>query len=198
MVGVSSVIACALGLILGVVVVVTREGHIQENKVINAILSRTIDIFRAIPFIILMIFIIPFTRFIVGKAIGINAVIVPLVVSAIPFFARQVESNMLEVSPGIIEAARSTGATNFQVIKVIVHECVPGILRSVSTTIISLIGYSAMAGAIGGGGLGDLAIRYGYLRFKPDIMIITVIVLIVLVNAVQYTITKMSDRLERR
>lgn len=199
MVFVSSFFACFFGLILGVVLVITRKDHIKPNPIINSILSRLVDIFRAVPFIILMIYIIPFTRLVVGKAIGLNAVIVPLVVSAIPFFARQVESSLLEISPGIIEAATSLGLNIYEMItKVLIFESIPSLIRGVATTVISLIAYSAMAGAIGGGGLGDLAIRYGYHRFRPDIMTMTVVVLIVLVNLIQFIATRLSNKLERR
>ena len=193
MVGVSLLIAVVFGLPLGIFTVITRRGHIAANLIINKILDAIINIGRSIPFIILMVAIIPFTRKLVGTSIGTTAAIVPLAVAAIPFVGRIVESAMLEISPGVIEAARSMGATPLQIImKVLLPESLPGLILGITLTAINLIGYSAMAGAIGGGGLGDIAIRYGYQRFRVSIMIATVLVLILLVEIIQWTGNKIA------
>lgn len=186
MVGASSAIAFAIGLPLGVVLSVAGEGGILRNGSLYAILSFLVNIGRSIPFIILMVAIIPFTRLIVGTSIGTNAAVVPLSVAAIPFVGRVVESALREIDRGIVEAALSMGATPFEIIrKVLLPEALPGIIAGLTLTLINLIGYSAMAGAIGGGGLGDIAIRYGYQRFKPDVMLATVVTLVVMVQVFQ-------------
>ncbi len=182
----STILATLIGLPLGIILTVTDKGQILENKGINSILGAIVNATRSTPFIILMVAIIPFTRLIVGSSIGTTAAIVPLTISAAPFIARIIESSLLEVDPGVIEASQSMGASPMQIItKVFLPEAMHSIVLGITLAIISLIGYSAMAGALGGGGLGDLAIRYGYQRFRLDIMIITVIVLIVLVQIVQ-------------
>ena len=199
MVGVSLLIAVVFGLPLGIFTVITRRGHIAANLIINKILDAIINIGRSIPFIILMVAIIPFTRKLVGTSIGTTAAIVPLAVAAIPFVGRIVESAMLEISPGVIEAARSMGATPLQIImKVLLPESLPGLILGITLTAINLIGYSAMAGAIGGGGLGDIAIRYGYQRFRVSIMIATVLVLILLVEIIQWTGNKIAAYYDHR
>lgn len=186
MVLVAIVFTIILGLPLGIILVVTNEHHILPNKSINKTLSYCINIMRSLPFIILMIFIIPFTRFIIGTSIGTTATIVPLVVAATPFFARVVESAIKEVDWGVVEAALSMGATPLQIIiKVLIPESLSSLVLGITITLISIIGYSAMAGTVGGGGLGDLAVRYGYHRFQTDVMLSTVVVLIILVEAVQ-------------
>mgnify|MGYP001206621218 CR=1 FL=1 len=186
MVVASTILATLIGLPLGIILTVTDKGQILENKGINAILGAIVNATRSTPFIILMVAIIPLTRIIVGSSIGTTAAIVPLTISAAPFIARIIESSLLEVDPGVIEASQSMGASPMQIItKVFLPEAMHSIVLGITLAIISLIGYSAMAGALGGGGLGDLAIRYGYQRFRLDIMIITVIVLIVLVQIVQ-------------
>lgn len=186
MVGVSLVIAAVFGLPIGVLLVITGPDHIRPNRVLHSALSTLVNIGRSLPFIILLVAIVPFTRFVVGTSIGTLGAIVPLTVSTIPFFARLVETNLLEVDRGVIEAAQAIGATTWQIIsKVLIPEAKSGIVLSITNSAVSLISYSAMAGAVGGGGLGDLAIRYGYQRFQPDVMLATVVVLIILVQGVQ-------------
>lgn len=186
MVGVSSFIAAVLGMPLGIILVTTDRGHILENTALNRTLGAIANAARSTPFIILMVAIIPLTRLIAGTSIGTNAAIVPLSLAAIPFVARVVESSLKEVDHGVIEAAQAMGASPLQIItKVLVPEALPSIILGLTLTIINLIGHSAMAGAIGGGGLGDLAIRYGYQRFRADIMLMTVIILIAQVQIVQ-------------
>jgi D-methionine transport system permease protein len=193
MVGVSSVLAFAAGLPLGVVLSVTAGGGVLPNRHIYNVLSFLVNMGRSVPFIILMVAIIPFTRFIVGTSIGTNAAIVPLSAAAIPFVGRVVETALREVDEGIIEAALSMGATPVEIIlKVLLPEALPAIIAGFTLTVINLIGYSAMAGAIGGGGLGDIAIRYGYQRFMPDVMILTVIALIVIVQIFQFAGDRLS------
>lgn len=186
MVAVSTVISIILGIPLGVILVTSDKGHILENLPLNRILGSIVNAARSTPFIILMVAIIPITRLIVGTSIGTEAAIVPLSIAAIPFVARIVESALKEVDFGLIEAAQAMGASPREIIsKVLIPEAMPSIILGLTLTIISLIGYSAMAGAIGGGGLGDLAIRYGYQRFRVDIMLATVIILIAQVQIVQ-------------
>lgn len=187
MVILSSVIATLIGLPLGIILYSTRKGHILEHPALHQILAVIVNMTRSIPFIILMIAIIPFTRLVVGSSIGTNAAIVPLSIAAMPFIARIVENAILEVNKGLIEAASAMGATSWQIItKVLIPEALPGIINGLTLTVISLLGYSAMAGAVGGGGLGDLAIRYGYQRFDVNIMIITIVIMIILVQALQF------------
>lgn len=182
----STVLATLIGLPLGVVLTVTRSNHILPNVAVNSVLGAVVNAARSTPFIILMVAIIPLTRLIVGSSIGTTAAIVPLTISAAPFIARVIEGSLLEIEPGVIEAAQAMGASPMQIImKVLLPEALHSIVLGITLAIISLIGYSAMAGALGGGGLGDLAIRYGYQRFRLDIMIITVVALIVMVQAMQ-------------
>ena len=186
MVALSMVIASIIGVPLGVLLHTTAKNQILECAVINKILGAVVNAVRSIPFVILMVAIIPLTRMIVGSSIGTTAAIVPLTISAAPFIARIIESSLLEINPGIIEAAQAMGASPMQIItKVLLPEAMHSIVLGVTLAIISLIGYSAMAGTLGGGGLGDLAIRYGYQRFQMDVMIATVVVLIVMVQAMQ-------------
>jgi D-methionine transport system permease protein len=186
MVGVASAAAFMIGLPLGVVLSVTSDGGILKNKPLNSSLSFAVNVGRSAPFVILMIAIIPFTRFVVGTSIGINAAIVPLSIAAIPFVGRVVESSLREIDQGIVEAAQSMGATPFEIIyKVLLPEGLPGIIAGFTLTVINLVSYSAMAGILGGGGLGDIAVRYGYQRFMPDVMISTIVILIVMVQLVQ-------------
>ncbi len=186
MVVVSSFFAVVLGLPIGVLLVITQEGHIGEKRSIHKCLNTIINITRSIPFLILMIALFPLSRLIVGTTIGTTATIVPLSIAAAPFAARMIESSLIEIDPGVIEAAQSMGATPKQIIfKVLLPESLPSLILGITTTIINLIGYSAMAGAIGGGGLGDLAIRYGYYRYEMDIMIATIIILVLMVQIVQ-------------
>lgn len=198
MVAVSGVIATLLGLPLGVMLYVTRPRQILAMPVLNQVLGIITNIGRPIPFIILMVAIIPFTRMLVGTSIGINAASVPLTIAAIPFVARLIEGALNEISPGLIESAQSMGATPWQIItKVLIPEARGGIITGLTITLVTLVSYSAMAGAVGGGGLGDLGIRYGYNRFNPTIMLITVVILVVLVQGFQslgdYLVRK-SDR----
>jgi D-methionine transport system permease protein len=186
MVAVSSLVAFVFGIPLGVLLTITDKGHIKENQPFNRALGAVINAVRSTPFVILMVAIVPFTRFVVSTSIGTTAAIVPLTVSAIPFIARIVESSLKEVPHGVIEAALAMGSTPLQIIaKVLLPEAMPGIILGLTLTVVSLVGYSAMAGVIGGGGLGDLAIRYGYQRFQTDVMIATVVILIVIVQAIQ-------------
>ena len=186
MVAVATIIAAIIGIPLGITLVTTSRGHILENRFINQILGTIVNIIRSIPFIILMVAIIPLTRIIAGTSIGTTAACVPLTIVAIPFLSRLVETSIRDVDFGLVEAAESMGATPFQIIrKVLIPEALPTIINNITVLIVNLIGASAMAGAIGGGGLGDLAIRYGYQRFRADVMLATIIILIVGVNLIQ-------------
>ena len=199
MVFISTVFTVSLGLPLGILLVITREDSVLPNSNIYNSLSILINITRSIPFVILMIFIIPFTRLVVGSSIGTNAAIVPLVVAAIPFFARLVEGSILEVNPGVIEAGVSMGASPLEIVlKILIPEAMPSLVLNVTVTIINIIGYSAMAGAVGGGGLGYLAIGYGYHRFQTDVMFATVIILIILVQLIQISGNKISNSIYRK
>ncbi|WP_314347680.1 methionine ABC transporter permease [Fusobacterium massiliense] len=182
----STLFSLILGFPLGVLLLVTKPGNIYEMKKFNAILEVVINALRSFPFIILMILLFPLSRFVVGTTIGSTAAIVPLSIGAAPFVARIVEGALLEVDPGLVEASQSMGANNKTIIfKVMLPECCPTLIHGITVTIISLIGYSAMAGTIGAGGLGDLAIRFGYLRFKLDIMVYSIIIIIILVQIIQ-------------
>ncbi len=199
MVAISTLIATLIGIPLGVTLVTTSKGHILEKPVFNKTLGSVVNATRSVPFIILMVAIIPFTRLLAGTSIGTNAAIVPLSIAAIPFVGRIIESALKEVDHGLIEAAQSLGASPFQIImKVLLPEAMSGIILGLTITIINLIGYSAMAGAIGGGGLGDLAIRYGYQRFRGDIMLMTVIILVIMVQLVQSCGDNLAHRLNKR
>ncbi|MCG7598740.1 ABC transporter permease [Halomonas sp. McH1-25] len=195
MVGISGLVAAALGVPLGVLLYVTRPGQILARPALNTVLGVVTNVGRSIPFIILMVAIIPFTRVIVGSSIGTNAAIVPLTIAAIPFVARLVEGALNEVPPGLVEAAQSMGATPYQIItKVLLPEARGGIITGLTITVVTLVSYSAMAGAVGGGGLGDLGIRYGYNRFNPVVMLITVAILVVMVQGFQ----SLGDALVRK
>ena len=186
MVAVATIIGGIIGIPLGITLVTTSKGHILENRFINQILGTIVNIIRSIPFIILMVAIIPLTRLIAGTSIGTTAACVPLTIVAIPFLSRLVETSIRDVDFGLVEAAESMGATPFQIIrKVLIPEALPTIINNITVLIVNLIGASAMAGAIGGGGLGDIAIHYGYQRFRPDVMLATIIILIVVVNDIQ-------------
>lgn len=186
MVVLSTLLSYLVGLPLGVILVATSEGHIVENKSVNTVLGSIVNAVRSVPFIIFLILIIPLTRLIVGTPIGTIASIVPLTLAAIPFVARLVETSLKEIEWGLIEAALSMGANAWQVItKVLLPEAMPSLSLGVAITTINLVGYSAMAGIVGGGGLGTLAYYYGYQRYENGIMWITVIVLVVLVQLVQ-------------
>ena len=199
MVVVSMIIATIIGVPLGVLLHTTSKGQILESLAVNRIVGAIVNAVRSIPFIILLVAIIPFTRLLVGSAIGTTAAMVPLVIAAIPFIGRQVETSLKEVPFGLVEAAQSMGATPAQIIwKVLLPESMSSIVAQLTTVIISLVGESAMAGAVGGGGLGDLAIRYGYQRFRPEIMLATVVILIVLVQLVQFVGNTLAKRLDKR
>jgi D-methionine transport system permease protein len=199
MVSLSTVFALILGLPLGIILVITEKGHILEMPRLNKILGTVINIARSVPFIILIIAIFPLSRLIVGTTIGSTAAIVPLSIAAAPFVARIIESSLKEVSWGIIEASISVGATTSQIIfKVMIPEALSSLILGVTLTIINILGYSAMAGAIGGGGLGDVAIRYGYQRFQTDVLIVTIIILVVLVEIVQNIGNYLSRKVDKR
>ena len=186
MVSASLLFGALIGIPLGILLVVTRKGHILENRVIFSILNPVVNIFRSIPFIILLVAIIPFTRFVVGTTIGTTAAIVPLVLHIGPYMARLVENSLLEVNEGIIEAAQAMGASKTQIVfRFLIPEAFPSLILSLTTVTIGLIGATAMAGAIGGGGLGDLAITYGYQRFSTITIVVTVVLLIIIVQGIQ-------------
>ena len=199
MVAVSMIIATIIGVPVGVLLHVTTKGQILESPILNKVLSSVINAVRSIPFIILLVAIIPFTRLVVGSSIGTTAAMVPLVIASIPFIGRQVETSLREVPEGIVEAAQSMGATPMQIIsRVLLPEAMPNIVAQLTTVVIALVGESAMAGAVGGGGLGDLAIRYGYQRFRPEIMLATVVILIIMVQLVQFAGNKLATKLNKK
>ncbi|KAJ53089.1 D-methionine transport system permease protein [Clostridium tetanomorphum] len=186
MVGISGIISSLIGIPLGIILVVTRENNLLENKVVFNMIGKVVNIFRSIPFVILLTAIIPITRLIVGTTIGTKGAIVPLVFGTAPFVARQIESTLLKVDPGVIEAAKSMGSSPLEIIfRILLIEGLPGIVYALTITTVSLIGFSAVAGTVGGGGLGDFAIRYGYQYFKTDVMVITIIILLIIVNLIQ-------------
>lgn len=194
----STIFSVILGLPIGVLLQITsseENGGILPRPILNSVLSRIVNVLRSFPFIILMIVIMPLSRLIIGTAIGTKATIIPLSIAAAPFVARVIESALKEVEPRVVQAAKAMGSTNWQIIwKVLLPEAMPSLISGITLTIINLIGYSAMAGAIGGGGLGDLAIRYGYQRFRTDIMIITVVIIILLVEIIQLIGNKLAAR----
>lgn len=195
----STVFSVIIGLPLGIILQITdteEHGGLRPIPVVNSILSRLVNILRSFPFIILIILLMPLSRIILGTAIGTEATIVPLSIAAAPFVARLVESALKEIDPGVIQAARAMGSTDFQIIrKVMIPEAMPSLVSGVTLTIINLIGYSAMAGALGGGGLGDLAIRYGYQRFNPSYMVAAVVVILVMVELIQVIGNRISNHL---
>lgn len=199
MVALSAAIATLIGLPLGVFLATSGRGELFAAPAANRALGFVVNATRSTPFIILVVAIIPFTRFLVGTSIGTKAAIVPLTIAAAPFVARLVEGAIREVDAGLVEAARAMGASPLQIVaKVLVPEALPAIVLSLTLAIVSLLGFSAMVGAVGGGGLGDLGIRYGYQRFMPDVMALVVVVLIVLVQLVQSTGDRLSRRLNKR
>ncbi|MBQ1447984.1 MAG: ABC transporter permease [Erysipelotrichaceae bacterium] len=182
----STLFSIILGIIPGIVLTLSAPDGLRPNKNLYRILSFIVNVFRSFPFVILMVIMIPFTRMLVGKAIGVKAAIVPLTASAIPFVARIMESTFRSVDPGLIETAKSFGANDFQIFqRVYFKESVPGIISNVILTMISLVGYSAMGGALGAGGLGDVAIRYGYQGYKIPYLIVTSLILIIFVEVIQ-------------
>lgn len=199
MVGFSLMFSTLIGLPLGILLVVTRKGHLLENVPLFTVLNGFINIFRSVPFIILLVAIIPLTRLIVGTSIGTAAAVVPLVFYAGPYIARLIENSLLEVDPGVIEAAEAMGATPSQIIfRFLVPEALSSLVLGLTIATVGLIGASAMAGAVGGGGLGDLAITYGYQRFDTKVMIITVGILVILVQALQTSGNILSKKIRRR
>jgi len=195
----SAVLASLLGFPLGTYLYVTSPAGLVPRRVTYNVVSRIVNLLRSLPFIILMILLIPFTRMIIKTSIGPTAVIIPLSIAAAPFVARVIESALEEVDKGVLTAARAMGSSNMQIIfKVLIPEALPALISGLALTIINLIGYSAMAGALGGGGLGDLAIRYGYYRFRIDVTIAAVIIILILVEAVQVTGTIISRKLLAR
>jgi ABC-type metal ion transport system, permease component len=183
---ISGLISFALGIVFGVILIVTSEAGILKNRLIYTLLDNLVNIFRSIPFVILLAALIPFTRIIMGSAIGTKGALVPLVFGTVPFFTRQIESALAEVDKGLIEAAESMGSSPLEIIfRVYLRESLPGIIRATQITFISLIGLTAMAGAIGGGGLGDYAIRYGHQRGQTDVTYITVFIILIMVSVIQ-------------
>lgn len=198
MVTVSLVIGALIGIPLGILLVITRKNGIWENTIIYYVLNPIINIFRSLPFIILLIAIVPFTKLIVGTSIGTSAAIVPLTIYVAPYIARLVENSLLEVNSGVIEAAHSMGASPIQIIRYfLLPEALGSLILALTTSIIGLIGATAMAGAVGGGGIGDLALAYGYQRFDTIVIIITVIILVIMVQLIQ-SLGNVLSRLVRR
>ena len=196
---VSTLLGYVFGLPMGVLLKVSDKEGLRPNAVLYKILDVIANIFRSIPFLVLLILLIPFTRFVVGKSYGTTATIVPLTIAAIPFIARMVESSLNEVDAGVIEAARSMGASDLRiVIKVMLVEARTSLISGATIATGTILGYSAMAGTVGGGGLGDIAIRYGYYRYESDIMIVTVILLVVLVQLFQSIGMFIANRLDKR
>ncbi|KQP77527.1 MULTISPECIES: methionine ABC transporter permease [unclassified Methylobacterium] len=199
MVALAASLGTLFGLPLGIFLATSRRGELLAAPIANAVLGFVVNATRSTPFIILVVAIIPFTRLIAGTSIGTLAATVPLTVAATPFLARLIEAAIREVDPGLVEAARAFGASPGQIIaKVLIPEALPGIVSGLTLAVVSLLGFSAMVGAVGGGGLGDLGIRYGYQRFRPEMMLAVVIVLVVLVQAVQTVGEGLARRLNRR
>lgn len=195
----STLFAYVIGVPMGVVLTITAPGGLRPHKAVNAVLGWIVNIGRSIPFIILLVALIPFTRWIVGTSLGVPGAIVPLVVAAAPFVGRMVEQSLAEVDGGLVEAAQSFGASTWQIVyKVFLRESLPSLIRGVSITFITLFGYSAMAGTVGAGGLGDIAIRYGYQRYQDDVMIAAVILCIVLVQVFQSVGDVVARKIDRR
>ena len=196
---VSTIVAYLIGLPLGIALVVTADGGLRPNKIVYKILDIVVNITRSIPFLILLILIIPITRFLVGKTYGTAGTIPPLTLAAAPFIARMVESSLREVDGGVIEAAQSMGADTWTIIfKVMIVEARTSLIVNATIVLGTVLGYSAMAGAVGGGGLGDIAIRYGHYRFQPTIMWITILVLVVLVQIMQEIGVKLAAKMDNR
>ena len=186
MLGITGAVSFIFGTLFGVILTVTRRGDILENKVIHFILGKIIDLFRAIPFVILIFFLGPMTRIIAGTTIGLRGALFPLMVGTIPFFARQVESALAEIDRGLIEASQAMGSSPMEIIfRVYLKESIPGIIRATTITLISLIGLITMVGAVGGGGIGDFAIRYGYNSMQNDVTYVCVIILLLITTTIQ-------------
>ncbi len=199
MVSVSSLFSVLVGIVLGIILYVTATGNILENPVVYFTLDTVVNFGRSIPFIILIVSIIPFTTWLVGTFIGSTATIIPLTIAAIPFVARVMENAFKELDYGVIEAAMSFGASKWEIIfKVLLPETSHSIVHGITLTVINIIGYSAMAGAVGGGGLGDVAIRYGFQRWESDVMLICVVIIVFLVMSVQFVGTTIGNNLNKR
>ncbi|MGO5053102.1 methionine ABC transporter permease [Lachnospiraceae bacterium LCP25S3_G4] len=195
----SSVLSYAIGLPLGIILVITKSGGIHPIPWLEKILGIIVNVFRSIPFIILLILVLPFTKIIVGTTLGATAVIVPLVIAAAPYVARVVESSITEVDAGVIEAAKSMGASTWQIIyKVLIPEAKPSLLVGAALAVTTILSYSAMSGFVGGGGLGDIAIRYGYYRYQTGIMLVTVAILVIIVQIIQEAGLKISKVTDKR
>ena len=199
MVIVSTLLAYIIGIPMGIILIVTSSNGIKPNRAVNVILGVIVNILRSVPFIILLLALIPFTRAIVGTTVGSTAVIVPLVVSAAPFVARMIESSLKEVDAGVIEAAESMGSTRMQIIfKVLLPEARPSMTVGAAISIVTILGYSAMAGFVGGGGLGAIAINYGYYRYDYQIMLITVVLIVIIVQIFQEVFMRIATKTDRR
>lgn len=198
----STILSLILGLPLGILLCITapgRNGGIIPKPILNQVLGRIVNVIRSFPFLILMIVLFPLSRLLIGRSIGTAAAIVPLSIAAAPFVARIIETALKEVDTGVVQAARAMGSTNSQIIfKVLLPEAMPSLVSGITLTIINLIGYSAMAGVIGGGGLGDLAIRYGFQRYRIDVLIVAVVIIIILVEIIQVIGNKISSSLQAR
>lgn len=200
MVGIASLVTVLVGLPLGVILFVTQSGGLGENRPLNFVLSSiVVNITRSIPYAILMVALMPFTKWIVGTSLGPTAASVSLSIAAIPFFARLVETALRDVHPGKLDAAHAMGSTKMQsVVKVLIPEALPAVVASITTTVVTIVGYSAMAGLIGGGGLGRLAYNYGFQRYQVDVMIITVVILVVLVQLIQMLGDYVTKKIDHR
>lgn len=199
MVFLSSALSYVIGIPLGIALVVTGREGISPVPLFNKVLGLIINLLRSVPFIILLIMVLPITKFIVGKTIGSNATVVPLIIAAAPYIGRMVESSLKEVDAGVIEAAKSMGASTWQIIvKVLLPEAKPSLLVGAAISVTTILGYSAMAGFTGGGGLGDIAIRYGYHRYQTDMMMVTVVLLVIIVQLIQEVAMRMSRKSDKR
>lgn len=195
MTGVAALFTLVFGLPLGVLLVISDRGGIWERPAFNRVLGALVNIGRSAPFVILMVAVAPLTRLIIGTSIGTGAAIVPLVVAAVPFMGRVVEQSLHEVDPGLIEAATAMGSSNWQIVtKVLVPEALPSLIRGTALMLVNLIGYSAMAGAIGGGGLGDVAVKWGYMRYRNDVMLASLVVLLAMVQVMQWIGDSLANR----
>ena len=195
----SSAISYLIGIPLGILLVITEKDGIQPMQGLNSVLGVIINILRSVPFMILLIMVLPVTRIIVGTTLGWKAVVPPLVFAAAPYIARMVESSLKETDSGVIEAARSMGANNFQIImKVYLPEALPSLIIGAAISITTILGYSAMAGFVGGGGLGTIAINYGYYRYQTDMMLVTVVILVLIVQLIQETGTRLAHNIDKR
>ena len=194
---VATILAYVIGIPLGILLVVTSPNGLRPNRIVSTIVGWIVNIGRSVPFIILLVALIPFTRFIVGTSLGVPGAVVPLVVTAAPFAARMVEQSLEETDSGLVEAAQSFGASTWQIVwKVYLKETLPSLVRGAAITFVTLFGYSAMAGTVGAGGLGDIAIRYGYQRYQYDVMTVAVILCVILVQIVQTIGDVVSDHID--